>query len=134
MLLGMSKARLNSCGAACCNKGYARLIAESFLTGCQSSGREAFFLDCELPATAAFMGRSLGLDITLFVNQNDKKINLSFYDKNGLPISRKLQRDIEAAGYSEAVRANALDCSEKKSISGGSELHMASVMNKLRQF
>jgi mannose-1-phosphate guanylyltransferase/phosphomannomutase len=129
MLLGMSKAGLNSCGAACCNKGYARLIAESFLTGCQSSGREAYFLDCELPATAAFMGRSLGLDLTLFVSQNDKRLSLSFYDKNGLPISRKLQRDIEAAGYSEAVRASALDCSDKKIINGASELHMASVIN-----
>jgi mannose-1-phosphate guanylyltransferase/phosphomannomutase len=129
MLLGMSKAKLNSCGAACCSKGYARLIAESFLTGCQAAGREAYLLDCELPSAAAFMGRSLGLDLTLFVYQNDKKISLSFFDKNGLPISRKLQRDMEAACYNEAVRAGAESCTEKKLINGSGELYIASVMN-----
>ncbi len=128
LLMGMSKAKATRCGAAYlagADGGYASVLAGSFLAGCRAAGRRAFSLDSPIAATAAFAGRALGLDMTLFAAMHGKSVVLSFFDKNGLPIPRKTQRDIEAACLSESVRAGAEDCADLADISGTFDMHAA---------
>ena len=85
------------CGAASGGGDYAALLASAFLTGSAAAGRTAFLLDAESPAQAAFAGSMLALCPTLFVLQTGNRITLYYMDEDGLPIPRKLQRELEAA-------------------------------------
>jgi hypothetical protein len=136
LLLGMSKAKAPRCGAAYLagseGGGYPSVLAGSFLAGCRAAGRRAFSLDSPVAATAAFAGRALGLDLTLFAAMRGKSVVLSFFDKHGLPIPRKTQRDIEAACMSEAVRAGSEDCAGLTDISGTFEMHVSAAAAGLK--
>ncbi len=137
LLLGMSKAKIARCGCSHdgprdngrdAEDGYASAVAEAFLTGCRISGRTAFRLDEGPASTAAFAGRSCGLDLTLHVSRSGRNLTLSFFDGNGLPIPRKTQRELEAACCSEAVRAEAEACGKLRAITGTLDMHIAAAV------
>lgn len=101
-LFRMGSARFPAKRAAAASAGgnVAALLAEEFLLGSGSQGREAFLLDASTPACASFTASQFGMELTLFVWQEGAKIKLYFFDKAGLPVSRSVQRTLEAAVHS----------------------------------
>ena len=77
--------------------GFSRLLAEAFLIGAGASGAQAFLTDAALPAAAAAAAPCYGLDICMFAGQVGDEIHIRFFDGDGLPLSRRLQRQLEAA-------------------------------------
>ena len=92
-------------GAAASGGGYARLLAEALLLGAGEAGKPAFLLDAPVASAAAAAAGIYGLDQCLFFRQDDDKISIRFFDRDGLPLQRKDQRKLEydLTGASPAV-------------------------------
>lgn len=75
--------------------GAAGAVADAILCGAMCAGSDVAYIDSPFQSCAAYIGQSLGFDITVFVKENDGNIYVSFYDKWGLPIKRDVQRKIE---------------------------------------
>lgn len=123
--MGGGSYRASRCGAASCGGDYAALLADAFLIGCGSAGRQALRLDAETSAEAAACAPLLGLELTLFVRQSRAEITLSFFDGDGLPISGKQQRELEAAVTGVPPAAAPADCLTPVPFTGAGELHRA---------
>ena len=123
--MGASGSGLRRCGAASGGGGYAALLALAFLTGSASAGRETFRLDSSDPASAAWASAQYGLDLTLFIRQEGERLTLYFFDRAGLPLPRKRQRELEAAGDREGTCALPEECRDPKPILGTEEAHAA---------
>ena len=94
-------------GAASAGGGYARLLAESFLIGAGEAGKHTFLMDAPLPAAAAVMAGVYDLDQCVFFRQEGDRTDIRFFDRDGLPISRREQRKLEGPlnGSSDAFPA-----------------------------
>ena len=99
----------------------AKLLMQSFLSGCASAGRTAFLTDAANPAEAAFSASVFGFDLSLFLLQQGRRIRLFFFDRDGLPVSRATQRRLEAAALGESMPLSHL-CGGIEAISGISQL------------
>lgn len=78
----------------------ATLLAESFLIGSSSRGRKSFLLDASDPAALSFAAFQYDMDLSVFVSQEGRNVKLYFFGKKGLPISRSVQRTLEASFHS----------------------------------
>lgn len=127
LLMAMGSGRLSaaSCGAASSGGAYASLLAAAFLTGCAAAGREAYLLETELPATAAWAAQAYGLDLCLFIRQEGERISIRFFDRDGLPAARRQQRELESAASGESSPALPGSCSELRQLSGLDDSHIA---------
>lgn len=125
LAMGAAGSALHRCGAASCGGGYAALLALTFLAGSASAGRETFRLDSPDPASAAWASAQYDLDLTLFIRQEGERLTLYFFDRAGLPLSRKRQRELEAAGDREGTCAMPEDCRAPRMILGTEEAHAA---------
>ena len=123
--MGAAGSSLRRCAAAGGGGAYASLLVLAFLTGCASAGRETFRLDSPDPASAAWAAAQYGLDLTLFIRQEGERLTLYFFDRTGLPLSRKLQRELEAAGDREGSSALPEECLALRFIQGTEEAHAA---------
>ena len=123
--MGSASASLHRVGAASGGGAYASLLALAFLTGGGGVGREVFHLDSPDPATAAWAAAQYDLDLTLFIRQDGEKLTLHFFDRAGLPLPRKRQRELEAAYAGEGVPALPEDCRVPQRILGTEEAHAA---------
>lgn len=103
--MGASRFPGKRAAAASAGGNAAALLAEEFLLGSGSQGREAFLLDASTPACASLIASQFGMELTLFVWQEGAKIKLYFFDRVGLPVSRSVQRTLEAALHSAASPA-----------------------------
>ncbi len=99
----------------------AKLLMQSFLTGCASAGRAAVLTDAGTPAEAAFSASAFGFDLTLFLQQQGRRLRLYFFDRDGLPISRAIQRRLESAGRGEFLPVSH-HCGSVEVLSGVSQL------------
>lgn len=97
--LGTSHFSASRVAASASGGNAALLLAESFLLSCGCMGREVFLLDATSPASAAFIGPEYGIELMLFVLQDVNTIKFFFFDENGLPISRQLQRQLCASNF-----------------------------------
>ena len=123
--MGAAGSSLRRCGAASCGGDYAALLALSFLTGGASAGGETFLLDSADPASSAWASAQYGLDLTLFILQEGERLTLYFFDRAGLPLPRKRQRELEAAADREGACALPEDCLAPRRILGTEEAHAA---------
>ncbi len=115
--------------AASDGKGYARLLAEAFLLGAGIAGGAAYFLDASLPALAAEAGALYGMDLTLFVREEDAGICLYLTGPEGLPAERKVLRALEASAFSDAVPAPPERCGAAVRLGGTEEAASAAILN-----
>ncbi len=83
-------------GAAACG-GCSGLLAEAFLIGAGSSGARTFLMDASLPSAAAAASGFYHLDISLFAGRAGGETVIRFFDGDGLPLSRGMQRKLEGA-------------------------------------
>ena len=123
--MGAASPGLKRCGAGASGGAYASLLALAFLMGSASAGGETFRLDSPDPACAAWASAQYGLELTLFIRQEGERLSLHFFDRAGLPLPRKRQRELEAAGDREAACALPEDCLEPRRIQGTEEAHAA---------
>lgn len=83
----------------------AKTLAAAFGSGVRSAGAELTMFDECFAAAAAYMGKEMGIPITVFFAQEGSSIKISFFGSDGRPISRELQRKIEnllSGGYERA--------------------------------
>ena len=123
--MGASGSSPGRWGAASGGGDYAALLALAFLTGAASAGRDTFLLDSSDPASAAWASPQYDLELTLFIRQEGERLALSFFDRNGLPLPRNRQRELEAAGDREETCALPEDCRAPQRILGTEEAHAA---------
>ncbi len=114
--------------AAAADSGYGGLLAEAFLLGAGAAGKETFRLDAPLAAAAAAAAPIWGLDTVLFVRQEGSALTLRFFDADGLPLSRKSQRTLEAAGNGESPAALREGCAAARTLRGTAELWISDAL------
>ena len=110
------------------DSGYGGLLAEAFLLGAGAAGKETFRLDAPLAAAAAAAAPIWGLDTVLFVRQEGSALTLRFFDADGLPLSRKSQRTLEAAGNGESPAALREGCAAARTLRGTAELWISDAL------
>ena len=123
--MGSAGSSLRRVGAASGGGPYAALLALAFLTGGGGAGREVFRLDSPDPASASWASAQYDLDLTLFIRQEGERLTLYFFDRSGLPLPRKLQRELEAAYAGDGLWTLPQDCRTPQLIQGTEEAHAA---------
>ena len=123
--MGSAPSSLRRVGAASGGGACASLLALAFLTGSGAVGRETFHLDSPDPASAAWAAAQYDLDLTLFIRQEGEKLTLYFFDRAGLPLPRKRQRELEAAYAGETAPGLPEDCRVPQRLLGTEEAHAA---------
>ena len=123
--LGSAGSTLRRVGAAAGGGAYASLLTLGFLTGSAAAGRETFHLDSPDPASAAWASAQYDLDLTLFIRQEGERLTLYFFDRAGLPLPRKLQRELEAAYAGVGSWTLPEDCRVPQRVLGTEEAHAA---------
>ena len=126
--LGAAAAGFGKVCAASAGGNASDSLAESFISGARCAGSCTAVLDAAFEACAAFTGKALGFDITVFFSQNGDEISAVFFDKLGLPLERDAQRKIESALASGAHGCRTDRCGSRVYIHGNNEAYsMASV-------
>ena len=124
LILGASGSGLHRVGAAG-SGAYASLLALAFLSGSGGAGRQTFLLDSPDPASASWAAAQYDLDLTLFIGQEGERLTLYFFDRAGLPLPRKLQRELEAASLGAGTPALPEECRTPQRLTGTEEAHAA---------
>ncbi len=127
--MGGVSAPLRRCGAASDGGAYGELLAAAFLSGSGAAGREAFRLDAPDPAASAWAAAQYGLELMLHVRQEGERITLYCFDRSGMPISRRRQRELEAADTAPVQAALPGDCAGIRELLGTEEAHIAAAVS-----
>lgn len=114
-------------GAAACG-GYAGLLAESFLVGAASAGKKTFLMDAPSPAASAALSGVYDLDLNLYFRQDGGQTTVCVFDKDGLPVSRRVQRQLEGALSGAAYAAPTENCYARSLLTGTDEAYLAAAL------
>lgn len=115
-------------GAAAAGGSYARLLAGAFLLGAGAAGKDTFLTDAPVPSAAAAAGAVFGLDQSLFFLQEGRRTTVSCFDGDGLPLSRKEQRKMEAGLSGHASAASPEHSRAFSLLTGVEEAYLASAL------
>lgn len=86
----------------------ARMLAEAALSGMSAAGCRVLTHDAACPAAAAWFAEGYSLGVSLFVEQEEERIYLHFFDRRGLPLERSRQRKLEGTmARGEVLRVSA---------------------------
>ena len=115
-------------GAAAAGGSYARLLAEAFLLGAGAAGKQTFLTDASTASAAAAAGVIYGLDQCIFFLQEGRRTTVRFFDGDGLPLSRKEQRKMEAGLTGHTSAASPEHSCAFSLLTGAEEAYLASAL------
>ena len=115
-------------GAASAGGSYARLLAGAFLLGAGAAGKQTFLTNAPAASAAAAAGAIYGLDQSLFFLQEGSRTRVIFFDGDGLPLSRKEQRKMEAGLSGHASAASPEHSRAFSLLTGAEEAYLASAL------
>lgn len=123
--LGAAASELGPVGADWNGEEAARILAEAFLGGANAGGRNTMAFDGRFEACAAFAGSYFGLSAVLFASDKKGKTQLTFFGKDGSPLSREAQRKLEKAVSGEFPRARGEEAGSNAALAGIGEAYAA---------
>lgn len=74
----------------------ARICALAIEVGLTSAGNRALITDARYPACTGFCGGLYHIPLSVFVEQNEREVIITFYEKDGLPLRRVMEKKLEA--------------------------------------
>lgn len=97
LLLGNALGAQGALGLGWAGGEGARMLSQAAGSGAAAAGAQVLLCDAATPSAAAWLGGCYGLRTTLFVQQEEERVYLHFFDRRGLPLSRALERKLEGA-------------------------------------
>jgi mannose-1-phosphate guanylyltransferase/phosphomannomutase len=105
----------------------ARIAALAFESGVCAAGVNAVTCDADFPAALAHVAASKRFPISVFVTRREDALQISFFDADGVPITRETQRKIESlTARGDAPLAETGRMGQSRHIGGTGELYAAS--------
>lgn len=74
----------------------AHALMEALSAGARDRGTPCVMTDAQNCAEAAFSGALYGFSMTVFIEEDGGKVNLCFFGRNGVPLTRGEERSIES--------------------------------------
>ncbi|MCL2081712.1 MAG: sugar phosphate nucleotidyltransferase [Oscillospiraceae bacterium] len=74
----------------------AKVLAGAIEVGLAAAGTRPLITDAQTPGCAGFCGGLYRIPLTIFINQKGSGITIYFFEKDGMPIRRELERKIES--------------------------------------
>jgi mannose-1-phosphate guanylyltransferase/phosphomannomutase len=74
----------------------ARIAAEAIGSGVCAAGSELLRFDCGLPSCASYFGMSLSLPLTIFVKQDEDRLEILFFGQDGGALPHDTERKLLA--------------------------------------
>ncbi len=95
MKLGEASAKFKRVGVGWSGGEAARVLAEAFGAGVCMDGGDLVRYDAGFAACASYAGALLGLPLTIFIEESEGNVTLTFFGKNGDNLTREMERKLE---------------------------------------
>ena len=122
LALGSALASMGDTGLGCSDTPGARMLARAAAAGIAAAGGRAVTHGLPVPVQGAWLAARQAFSVSLFVEEENGRIFLHLFDRQGLPLERAAQRKLEhtlAQGELSRVRAGQVGHLERLELSQG---------------